>query len=550
MKRLPLALTAVFLVAALVLGCAPKPATPPAPQTPPPAPVDPDARNLKVAVLSDARNLNPYMGMGSTETYITGFVYDTLLGYDEEKGELRPGLADTWTVLEGGKVLRFELNKQAKFSDGKPVTAEDAVFSFNFVKQARFPGFMAITANVIEAVLVDQYTLDLKLMAPQSGSLRLLGTTVSIVPKHIWEGIQSPLNFPNLQPVGSGPFKLAEKVDGQYMVLENRKEHHRHQYDLEKITLTVVRDETVGIMSLLAGKFDLLAWRVDPAVAEDVMKNPGQYPNVKVAAAPSSSTTTVMFNLRNEPYNDINFRKAISLLIDQDKLIKDLLLGFGRTQGPGLVAPTMFYYNDKFPAVKADPNAAKALLDQAGYKDATGDGWRETPKGDQLVVDILTVNVPPQINVAEYLVAELKKIGINAKFTPLTAEALRNRQMAPDFDVSLFNLSFSNPDMMFFYYHTSRGLITGGRVAGFNYGGHSDPNYDVISEAMRAELNRDRYVELLKQMQEHIAGVYYHVPVFTADVINMYRDDRFTGWYNQPERSVSNATTYRQLRPK
>ena len=502
---------------------------------------------LNLGVLDDVKNLNPYMGFGSSEGFVIGLVYDTLLAWDTEKG-LVPNLADSWEIKDNGLTVDFKLNPNAKWHDGKPVTAEDVEFSFNLIRAKRFPSFMAIIGNLAGAQVIDAHTVRVTFRAPSSNSMRFIGTAPSILPKHIWSKIEDPVNYPNLDnPIGSGPCIVADRRDGQFVTLKNTGTHYRSNLSLDTITLRVLRDETMGILSIRRGDLDALLWNIDGAVAEEVEANAKAFPNLKVASAPSSSVRTLQFNLRNAPWSDITLRKAVSLAIDQKTLIRDVLLGYGREQGPGLVAFTDIHANKSLTPVPRDVNAAKALLDAAGYVDVNRDGLREDKSGKAMRLEVLTGNTPASMNLAELLVNQIKQIGIDAYFTPLTAEALRNRQMAADFAAAITSVSFGVPDMMFYYGHTSRGVMTDGRVTGFNYGGYSDPEYDRMAEAMQMELNDAARNKILRDMQARLASAYYHIPLFAADVLQLYRDDKFTGWVVEPDSGVNNTATLSRL---
>ena len=212
------------------------------------------AGNLNLGVVADVKNLNPYMGYGSSETFVIGWVYDTLLGWDSNEG-LVPGLADSWEIKDGGTSAEFKLNPNAKWHDGKPVTAEDVEFSFNFIREKRFPSFMAIIGNLAGAKAIDKHTVRVTFRSPSSNAVRFIATAPSILPKHIWSKIDDPRNYPNLDnPIGSGPCAVAERRAGQFITLKNLGNHYRSSLNVETITLRVLRDETMGIMALHRGR--------------------------------------------------------------------------------------------------------------------------------------------------------------------------------------------------------------------------------------------------------------------------------------------------------
>lgn len=500
---------------------------------------------LRLGINEDVRNLNPYMGYGGTETFVIGFVYDTLLGWDNEEG-LLPNLADSWHLEDGGRTIVFHLNPQAKWHDGVPVTSEDVVFSFNFIMRNQFPGFMAVLGAFAGVEAIDTHTVALYVRQPSLGNVRFLGTAPSIIPAHIWSEIEDPRNYPNTEnPIGTGPFRLVEHRVGQHILLEYTGDHYRFDYEIDQIMLRLIRDETVGVMSLQRGDLDALRWAVDADLADPISRNPHLYPNINVAVSEASGVNTLMFNLRRETIEDKALRQAIHYAIDSQKLIDDILLGYGSMVGRGLVPNTLPHYNEAYPPEDRDLAKAKSLLIEAGY---SFDGnILLTPDGQRVSLEILVMNTPTHISIGELITIHLREIGINARFSPLTPEAHRNRLMAADFDAALTNLNFANEDMMFFYYHSSRGQIADGRVTGFNYGGHICEEYDEISTLMRFEIDTEKRHDLLLQLQDMIAEAYYHTPLYSANRIMLYSEENFTNWIIKADTGFDNGENYRSL---
>jgi ABC-type transport system substrate-binding protein len=104
--------------------------------------------------------------------------------------------------------------------------------------------------------------------------------------------------------------------------------------------------------------------------------------------------------------------------------------------------------------------------------------------------------------------------------------------------------------MMFFYLSTSRGVITNGRVAGFNYGGYSNPEYDVKSAAMREELDNAKRTQSIKDLQVVVAGAFYHLPLYRQDALSLYSTARWQGWVTVPDYGFNNGQTFTALKAK
>lgn len=127
-------------------------------------------------------------------------------------------------------------------------------FSFNLIRAKRFPSFMAIIGNLAGAQVIDKHTVRVTFKAPSSNSMRFIGTAPSIPPKHISSNIADPVNYPNLDnPIGSGPCVVADRREGQFITLKNTGTHYRSNLSLDTITLRVLRDETMGILSIRRG---------------------------------------------------------------------------------------------------------------------------------------------------------------------------------------------------------------------------------------------------------------------------------------------------------
>lgn len=505
---------------------------------------------LRVAVREDIKNLNPNVATGESETRIIGLIYDTLLVYNDD-GEFEPGLADRWEISPDGLKITFYLNQKATWHDGTPVTAEDAAFSLLYPRQKRLVSKMMELMNMDTAAAVGKYEVEVSLKERQSDSLRLIATGMAIVPKHIWQKINDPMNFPNLDdPIGSGPFRLKKLVAGQYALLENTGDYYRRIPKIGSVVLQVVRDETVGVMSLKRGEFDTLGWSVDAGIVTDVRQNPGRYPNIKYAKGEVLSTSTLLFNLRKPPFDNKAFRKAVAQAIDREAIVETALLGYATPAGPGFAPPSLGkYYNKNIAPLVYSPSAARAALDAAGFKDTNGDGWREMPGGKSLSFEIATMNTRGSMDIGDMIANNLRRVGVNAAITPLAPEAHTNKLKTADFDTALSGVSYGTLEMLFYYLHTSRGVIKDGRVVGFNRGGFANPTYDKLIVEFRGEFNTQKRRELYYRVQELLADEMPQVPLYHPWNLTLYRDDKLIGWVISPRSGVDTGDTYFSVRP-
>ena len=183
-----------------------------------------------------------------------------------------------------------------------------------------------------------------------------------------------------------------------------------------------------------------------------------------------------------------------------------------------------------------DSQQAKEKLTLAGFVDRDGDGLRENPDGSALQILITCAKADAALKTIELVVAQWKAVGIRAKASALPAEQILPALMQAKFEVVLHDLSLREPEDAFFYFHSSRGLLTDSRVSGYNYGGYANADYDRIAELMQEERDPQKRLELLRELQGILATDLPQIPLYSPDVLNLYRDSRFVGW--RPEAGV------------
>lgn len=547
-RVLVLALVLVLLAACTAPPAPTAPTAVPATSAPTAAKPSGPVGELKVAVREDAKNINPYLAATSTDQRIVGLLYDTLLAWDDNKG-LVPWLASEWKCADDGLSCVFTLDPKAVFHDGKPLTAKDVEYSFNMTREKQFPSIVMSIAALDKVTATGERQVTMTFKSKQVDTLRFVGTVISIVPQALWDKVPDPKNYANWDnPVGSGAFKLKQRVEGQYIVLENSGTHYRFKPTVKTITFQVMTDDNVALLALKKGDIDAIFGNIPPAIATDIQKNPSGYPNIKVVTAGGTGTQTVLWNLRKAPFNDLKFRLAVAQAVDVDSIIKMALMGYADRATAGFVPPAAGIFFDKdVKPVKYDEAAAKAALDAAGYKDANNDGARELPDGKALKIEILTLNVPPSTDIGDLIVAQLKKVGISATATALTSDAQTERLRTANFDAALSSVSVSVPNMMMYYFHSSRAVMKDGRVSGFNRGGFENADYDKLSTQSLAEFDTAKRVQIHNQLQEILAAQQPQVPLYHSQVLSVYNESRFTGWVNKPSTGIENFESFEKL---
>ncbi|MGQ9492796.1 MAG: ABC transporter substrate-binding protein [Anaerolineae bacterium] len=509
----------------------------------------PTAGELHLAIREDIQSLNPYLTQNASEEFVASLLYDTLLEIDAH-GELHPSLAEHWNLTPDGSRLAFRLNPQARWHNGQAVSADDVLFSFDLVRQGGFPGFarMAMLVHRVEAI--SPMEVEFTLFTTWPDAVRLLGTGLRIVPAMLWRSVDDPLHYANLDnPIGTGPFRLAEHVTGKQFVLRNTGVHHASQPLVNTVILEIQRDEAKALKALKEGKLDALGWDIPPDQARDILNRPEEYKGIRLAEAPGLTTYTLLFNLRTAPFSNQSFRHALAQALDTQGIIDKALMGFGDAGTPNLFPPASPWHDADIAPIAFDPQEAAAKLSAAGFVDRNGDGLRENPDGSMLQIPIICPKQDTMLKIVELVVAQWGAVGIAAKTEPKAQDQIMPILMQAQFSVILHKMSFTEPEMAFFYFHSSRGELRDGQISGLNYGGYANLHYDEMVETMQQVQDPDECRQLLYELQEVLAADLPQIPLCVPRVLNLYREDRFTDWSAQPSLGLLNRMSLCGLRP-
>lgn len=361
---------------------------------------------------------NPIFYEEAYEANIIDFVYEGLVGQDETL-EFIPSLAKEWSFNDDKSEITFKLQDNATWHDGEPFTADDVVFTY---KMLASPGYIeagGIRTYVAENLLgykeysegtatdfqgvvkVDDKTV--KFVFSQPNVKGLADAAFPIIPEHIFGSIDmadmpaAPESREAGKVIGTGPFKFTDMVQGEQYVLEKNADYWAGEPYLDSIVWKVV-DQAVILGLLENGEIDFVA---DPNGFQAAdFETVDAMPNVEIVEQPDFGYQIMGFMQNhgpimdkskwklNEKVKDPKVRQAVAYAIDREAIINGLLYGRGTVQNSP-IATQFEAYDDKNPPQYAyDPEKAKSLLDEAGYVDADGDGFRENPEGKEWVLNL------------------------------------------------------------------------------------------------------------------------------------------------------------------
>jgi len=462
------------VAAAVLAGTAGGPASGPAAPAP---------RRLVIGVRGDVTSLNIYTAASAFDQEISDLLYPRL-AYEEDDFRqgpptFRAGLASSWDRSADGTRLTFHLDPRATWSDGRPITADDVLLSH---RAASSPDVAWAGIDVKEYVKAvdapDPRTVTYRFARPYPYEL-MDAVEGNILPAHVFE--QAPLaEWPKRAfleaPVAGGPFLLKRYERGSLIELARNPAYFRAPLPrLDSVVFRVIPDDETLLNELLSGGIDVME-NVPPGAAARVLESP----RLRLVPVPDLSYTFICWNTARPLFSDPRVRRALTLAIDRDAIIEGLLPGAGRPAA-GPVLSFLWARDPDLKPLPFDPDAARRLLEEAGWKDRDGDGLIDRD-GRPFRFDLEVDQASGQRTaVARMVGACLRKIGVEAAPRPFESGTFVARHEAHEFDAFVGSWRESTKVDLKSNFHSAS------RATGYNYGGYSVPELDRLIDRARAE---------------------------------------------------------------
>jgi len=308
------------------------------------------AMNADPDVLDMTQSTNPPQGLATMDN-----VYDSL-DNQTPNGDVIPGVAESWDIQDGGKVIVFHIRHGVTFHSGDPLTAKDVVWSHErYLKKGRFYGIFTRFLSKVEAT--DDYTVKFTFKQPDAQYIPV--HPLPIASKTYYDRV-GEAEFAK-HPVGTGPYKIANYLPGQYLDLEAYDKYWGPKPQIKKARFYFVKDDNTRLAKLQAGEVDMIM--ATPYAAYDSLKSAG----FNLVKLPVHPTQSIQFHLKNPkvPWHDVRVREAIAYAVDKKAIVKGLLHGLP-TDYPRLM-PDEVGYDPNLKDYKYDPAKARQLLNEAGY---------------------------------------------------------------------------------------------------------------------------------------------------------------------------------------
>ncbi|MGN0401511.1 MAG: ABC transporter substrate-binding protein [Acetatifactor sp.] len=443
---------------------------------------------VRMSLGSEPDSLDPWQSAASDTDAIFRNVFEGLMAFNE-KGEIIPGLAESYEVSEDGCTYTFHLRKNVVFHNGQGMTSKDVLYSYNNL--AGMNGEKAVSSkftNVESVEATDDYTFVIHLKQAAAAFLAL--NIVPILPEGYSEQATAP--------VGSGPYKFVEYIPGQRVVFEKNEDYYNPERmgKVDRVEVYIMTDASAIVSALMSGQLDLANVSVDNAAILG-----SEY---DICNSPQNMVQIFALNNTYEPLSNMKVRQAMSYAVNKQEVIQGVFGGYA-TELYSNFSPVMnVYYNDDLSEVyTTDIEKAKSLMKAAGYEN-----------GFDLIIRV-PGNYQAHVDTAQILQQQLSQINIKVSIETIEwatwlEEVYKNAQYQAT--VIGFTGKLDPNDV----------LIRFTSDYPKNFTKYNNPEYDKLIAAAAVELNDEKRIEMYKECQriltEDAASIYICDPNLTMAV--------------------------------
>lgn len=466
------------------------------------------------------RHLNPVLAETAVDRDVARLVFTGLTRTDRA-GDIVPDIASRLEVSPDGRAWTFTIRDDARWQDGRPVVADDVVYTVGLFQDPAYGGPYAEAFRGVGAQRLGPLTVRFTLPGPYGPFAA--STTFPLLPAHLLGGVpyarlaEDPFDR---RPIGTGPFRVADANAGEVTLVANtdfyRTKPERSRPYLDRLVLRSYPDASAALTDVARGQ-------LDGAIgfsSEDAERS-RSIPTVAVYSYATDDLTALFLNVRPErgsPLLDRAVRHAISLGIDRGKVLDAAADGRGEV-AVTLVPRNSWAYPDGLEPIVRSASEAAAALDEAGWRDSDGDGVRERD-GKRLAFTLATSDDARRTAAAQRIADDLRVIGIQVNVRALPFDELLARAVRPrDFDMLLVAIRGTIDPDPYPFFHSSQSADPGDNFSGF-----STLPIDRALEAARQTADRDvrkaLYAQVLKAVarEEPVIFLYFTDQLYAQHV--------------------------------
>lgn len=434
-----------------------------------------------------------------------------------------PRLAKSWVWSGDSLSIAFSLDPAARWHDGKPVRAQDVVFSFSTYTDSTVGSPTAVQLAQIDSVSAkDSVTAVVWFKKKYPRQFYDAASQMLILPEHVYSAGRDSITKKagTHDPVGSGRFRFGTWKRSESLTLVADTSNYRGRPGVGRVQFVIAPEFTTALTKFLTGEADVFeALRPEDLVS--IAKNP----SLKVVRLPGMAYVFMQFNLRdpknprkrNEMFSNKAFRRALSMALDRDAMVKNVFDSLAQVS----IGPTVSTYPTTprtLPKIPFDTVTAGRILDSLGWRDSNGDGVRDRSGKDLSFSILVPSSSKSRQRMAVLIQEQLRRVGVKASIETLDFPALMQRQADRDFETMLWAWQLTpSPSGL----RQTWSSASARNASGSNFGSYENPTFDAYVDSALAATSLAR--------SAHLFGQAYRIILEDAPAIWLYEPETVLG---------------------
>ncbi|MBW8741980.1 MAG: ABC transporter substrate-binding protein [Gaiellaceae bacterium] len=494
---------------------------------------------FKLGTSSTIDSLNPYVAFNQDAYSMFEYIYPFLVQYDRSNHNFAQDFATSWKASNGGKTWTFKTRANAKWSDGKPLTARDAAWTIN--TDIKYQGGGAanaagLIAHIKRADAPNATTLVVHYTAAPGNVLGQF-QQFAILPQHVWSahlgkngaGLKTFAN--NAPVVSGGPFKLVKFTKNEIALFERNNSFFGPKPHVDGFGLRMFANDDAMVSAMKAHEIDAI--ESVPSTAIKTLKNAG----FQISDVPGLDQTDFIINSnpkkkKNRELLNLKVKEAFAHAVDRAHIIRVVFLGRARPANSIVPATTGPWHDPSLQPEKFDLKLANKLLDNVGYK--RGAGGIRMANGHKMSYDVVApTGVTSVPRTFQILQADFKKIGVQLRQKALDDTAAFDAMSGPNntyqgFDLALWDwVSLIDPDFML-------SVVTCAQYGGWSDSGYCNKTYDRMYSQQQLTPDQGKRQQIVRKMQRYLYTQRPYVWIATEDAVSAL-SSKWKGWVSSPQ---------------
>lgn len=476
-------------------------------------------------------NFNPLLAPGPARWPTQGGVYEPLMIFNKVTGKYVPWLAERYAWSDDNKTLTFAIRDGVKWSDGKPLTVGDVVFTFELIRRARALDYGGVWRFLESVEKQGERNFVLRFKEPYVPGLFDIAHR-PIVPEHIWKDVRDPVTAANDRPIGSGPYTELLSFKPQAYELGPNPHYWRGKPALPGLRVPAFAGNEQVTLALAGGEIDWMGIFI-PNIDELFVSKDPEYRGYWFP--PVEGTTLLYLNTKKPPFDDVRVRKGISMAVDRERIVKIALHGYTKAaDATGLTDTYKDWIDPQAVAAGSftthDVERGNRLLDEAGLTRGK-DGIR-THAGAPMSYEIaVPAGWSDWITAVQILSKDLLAVGIEGKLRPYAYGTWYEKLEKGEFDISLgWALVGDSPYLFYSGLMSKHTVLPLGERAERNWHRYASARADALLSEFERTSDDARRRELMHEIERVFVDEAPAIPLFLAPAWGQYNSRRFTGF--------------------